>query len=523
MSTPMSDKELSAILLSHIYTLTPLNATMHEIMFSSTSPAVLNNHAVLLEATSGSGLPSPSSYIRHLRTLSTPNSKYTRTLTTLQKTLYESLRGDGPIFHYALAKALQPIPAEYWEEGVKEIMGLLTEGMGISNNEEERRKGERMVEEFVKYVEGVEGGGREKEKEEQEEIKTIEKLDMVLRQLKEVGSEHNGQHLPTRGGNIDRTGAASDTVELRYELESLREEMRRLTSSISSGGGERATQNFATPIQSQTQTQPQVQQKYEEKVEVRRLFVSDEAKAKDEVRTSPPVAGTSSTPSSTPTEPETSTSSTSSTSSTTTPEPPPPPPPPPQPPQPSLPLYIPTPVTPPPPSPQITSLLNVANAYIDKSQFHPAVLQFKKIVKRSPHHLGARIGLATFLEKQGKECIKEWTEAMKVAKDVGDEKVGLLWEKVKSLIVDGGSSEDIEVVKRACWSEGMVAEVEGVKVLEGGEKRRKGGGGGGIMQGGGLGSGSSVFQQQQEQGQEQGAQDDPLNKLEEGAKIYEQR
>ena len=45
------------------------------------------------------------------------------------------------------------------------MMGLLTEGMGISNNEEERRKGERMVEEFVKYVEGVEGGGGRERKE----------------------------------------------------------------------------------------------------------------------------------------------------------------------------------------------------------------------------------------------------------------------------------------------------------------------------------------------------------------------
>lgn len=123
--------------------------------------------------------------------------------------------------------------------------------------------------------------------------------------------------------------------------------------------------------------------------------------------------------------------------------------------------------------------------------------------------------------------MEEWCSALKVAKDVGDSKVDLLWEKVKSLISEGVTAANLEIVKSACWSVEMVEEIKSFKILEEGKnlgKKKKGNNGtssGGIMNGGGVGTGSSVFQQHEATQPE--PTEDPLNKLEEGAKVYEQR
>ncbi|GMH69357.1 hypothetical protein TrLO_g8426 [Triparma laevis f. longispina] len=499
------------------------------MMFNSRSPAVLNNHAVLLESTNGANLPPSHSYLPYIRSLPPgPNSHHIRKLTTLQKTLYTSLTSSSPVFHYALAKALQPIPEQFWEEGVKEVMELLTSGMKNSRTEEERIKGERMVEDFVVYVDGVENGGKRKkeekieenvsahvvEEERKEELKTIEKLDSVLEQLKTQtasAASTNNNHVSSSSSS---RGENSDTLQLRYELESLREEMRRLTSSISTRENTRETTREREERAYTRETPAPVQEREErkeEKVEVRRIFGGGDTETKP-IATGSAETPTPPTPPATPATPEPATTPPPQTSQT---------------PSPPVTLYIPTPTTPPPPSPQITSLLNVANAYIDKSQYHPATLQFKKIIKKQPHHLGSRIGLATFLEKQGKESVEEWCSALKVAKDVGDSKVDLLWEKVKSLISEGVTAANLEVVKSACWSVEMVEEIKSFKILEEEKnlgKKKKGNNGtssGGIMNGGGVGTGSSVFQQHETTQPE--PTEDPLNKLEEGAKVYEQR
>lgn len=46
--------------------------------------------------------------------------------------------------------------------------------------------------------------------------------------------------------------------------------------------------------------------------------------------------------------------------------------------------------------------MKMADAYLDKGQYHMASKQFLKVIKKAPDHLPAHLGYATTLERDGK-------------------------------------------------------------------------------------------------------------------------
>ncbi|GMI32892.1 hypothetical protein TrCOL_g9917 [Triparma columacea] len=175
------------------------------------------------------------------------------------------------------------------------------------------------------------------------------------------------------------------------------------------------------------------------------------------------------------------------------------------------------------------SILNTANAYIDKGDFQAAVKQFAKVLKKAPDHLPSLIGRATFLEKVGKnsaEVTRAYVDAARVAVDLGNgELAEKLWERVEGAVRGVGKGKVREVgdyakgfADRVEVIEGIERAVEEVERGTGGEGK---GGRGGIMKGGGVGGGGSVFQKREGEGEGRGeGEGDALNRLEEGGKAY---
>ena len=199
-------------------------------------------------------------------------------------------------------------------------------------------------------------------------------------------------------------------------------------------------------------------------------------------------------------------------------------------------LYTPReiPVPQPPLPAAAASYMKMANAYIDRSDFYSAVKQFAKVLKKSPDHLPALIGRATFLDKLKNdlsEVAKAYADAARVAVDLRNaELAGKLFERVVATLqampnatdrdiqkLDEVAKYSLQFVDRESVAMELQELVRKKKQRDESSSDRKGG----IMgDGGSLGSadgGGSLFSQPQQQ---EGTNVDPLGKLEEGAKNY---
>ena len=156
--------------------------------------------------------------------------------------------------------------------------------------------------------------------------------------------------------------------------------------------------------------------------------------------------------------------------------------------------------------------MNIANAYLDRGDYKAAVKAFKKVLKREPGHLPAKIGLATFLEKDGKDAWCEWAGVIEIALGRGETTLAeRVWEKVaesENLDKDGW-----DCLRAVAWSLEAVQVLDGLTISDSVESVKGASGGGGVLKGGGLG-GESIFSKRQEGEREE----TPLDKLEAGAK-----